>query len=88
MARRNNNAFEKRMREQAKRERQEAKKQRKAERDAAAEEGEDADAQPQEDQQQLMAELAELHRRYDDEEISLEELEEKRAEITERMTIT
>lgn len=85
MARRNNNAFEKRMREQAKRERQEAKKQRKAERDAAAEEGEPVEEQ--QDQEQLMAELAELHRRYDDEEISLEELEERRAEITEQMTI-
>ena len=85
MARRNNNAFEKRMREQAKRERQEAKKQRKAERDAVDEDGEAAE--PVEDQEQLMAQLAELHRRYDDEEISLEELEEQRAEITERMTI-
>ena len=86
MARRNNNAFEKRMREQAKRERQEAKKQRKAERAAAEEEGGE-DVAPSEDPEVLMAQLAELHQRYENEEISLEELEEQRADLTERLTI-
>ena len=87
MARRNNNAFEKRMREQAKRERQEAKKQRKADRAAAEEEGIEEEVPPSEDPEVLMAQLADLHKRYENEEISLEELEEQRADLTERLTI-
>lgn len=79
MARRNPAAFEKLQRDRAKRERAEAKRERKAEREA----GEGEPGRSEEETNALLAELAEIHKRYEDEEITLEALEERRAEITE-----
>jgi hypothetical protein len=92
MARRNANSFEKRMREQAKRERAAAKRQRKAERDSddpeLGEDGEPIEAtEPVEAPEVLMEQLAELHRRYDDGEISLDVLDEERAAITAKLMV-
>lgn len=87
MAKKNANSFEKRMREQAKRDRAAAKRQRRSERESGV--GDDAehveDATPAEDPAVLMEQLAELHRRYDDGEISLDVLDEERAAITEKL---
>jgi hypothetical protein len=72
--------FQKQMREKARREKALAKQERKEERaaEAAAAEPEDGPAAPQ---PQVLEQLAELHRRFDADDIDFEEFEERKTEL-------
>ncbi len=78
--------FQKQLREKARREKAAAKVQRREDRKAEV-----ADAEPTEgvaDQATLVAELADLHRRYDAGEVEFDEFLDAKAELTERLQIT
>jgi type II secretory ATPase GspE/PulE/Tfp pilus assembly ATPase PilB-like protein len=72
--------FQKQMREKARREKALAKQERKEERaaEAASAETGDAAAAPQ---PQVLEQLAELHRRFDADDIDFEEFEERKTEL-------
>lgn len=79
--------FGKMQREQDKRAKAAAKRERRAQRSEDSEETDAPAAAPQEDQEELVAELARLHAAYDDGAMELEEFMKRRDEIQSRLTI-
>lgn len=85
-----NTRMQKRLLEKQRQERAAAKRARRqgrAEESTDPAESSGPPGQPAGSQEELLAALAELHRRFEDEEISLEELEEGRAELVDRLHI-
>jgi hypothetical protein len=78
--------FQKQERERARRAKAQAKAARRDERVAARAEGSDASELPP--QEGVLAELAELHRRFDDDEIEFEEFEAAKRELLERLDVS
>ena len=86
----NRPSFEKRERDRAKKAKAAAKRDKRlAGRSETAEgEGEgEAPAAPAVDESAILARLEELHRRFDDEQISFDEFEEQRAALLEQLAI-
>jgi hypothetical protein len=79
----------KRQREKARQEKQATKRERRQGRLAADGTPEDGDGEPivTYSQDQVLAELAELHRRYGDGGLSLEDFEEARDELVQRLRV-
>jgi len=84
-------SFDKRERDRAKKAKANAKREKRFDRDsgpgdddATSEAGETAAAA---DQQSVLAELEQLHKRYDAEEIEFEEFDEQRTALLERLNV-
>lgn len=79
----------KRQREKARQEKAAAKAARRAERAASADEAPDADAEarPPVDEGALLAELADLHRRFDDGDIDFDDFTAAKDEITRKLQV-
>lgn len=80
--------FQKRMREKARQEKQAAKRARKEERALEADaEAETAEAEPVADQEQVIARLAALHQKFDDDQIDFDEFEEAKQQLVEQLQV-
>lgn len=79
--------YQKRQLELARQERAAAKRERRQARRADEAAPDTADATPSLSETQVLEALADLHRRYDAEEITLEELESARAELVQHLRI-
>ena len=77
--------FQKQQREKARREKAAAKFARKADRATAAEEAGAAEPQPEVDEAVVISELAELHERFSAGDMSLEDFEDEKLVLTERL---
>ena len=81
-------SYQKRMRERARQEKaalkRERREQRAAEAAAAAEEAEPVAAVPQE---RVLAQLEDLHKKFDDELIDFDEFEERKAELIAQLSV-
>ncbi len=77
--------FQKMQREKAKREKAQAKAERKALR--AEEADADVAAEPVADQSKVLAELAELHERFDADEIDFDTFDEKKQELIAQLDV-
>jgi len=75
--------FQKRMREKARQEKAQAKRERKEERaaEAAEAEADGTDDAPTTPQPQVLAQLAELHEKFDADAIDFEEFEQRKHEL-------
>lgn len=79
---------QKRQLEKARQEKQAAKRERRQTRSAGDDVAEVVvDDRPQFDQEQVLADLADLHRRYDAEQLDLEAFEGARAELLQRLRV-
>lgn len=80
--------FQKRMREKARQEKAQAKRQRKDDRAAeAAAEADRDDETPAPPEPDVLAELADLHRRFDAEDIDFEEFEQRKHELLAQLDV-
>ncbi len=81
-------SFQKRMREKARQEKAALKQQRKQERAAAAAEASDED-DPGESvpQEQVLAQLEQLHKQFADDQIEFEDFEERKQELMAQLNI-
>lgn len=79
--------FQKQQREKARREKAAAKRERRAERAEAAEAEGDPEAPSAAQQQDVLAELAALHARFEDDKIEFDDFEEKKQELLERLHV-
>lgn len=79
--------FQKRMREKARQEKAEAKRQRKEERAAEAEAAADEPAEPVAPQDEVLAQLAALHQRFDDDQIDFDDFEERKQELLAKLAV-
>lgn len=80
--------FQKRMREKARQEKAQAKRQRKDERAAEAAAGADAaDDVPAASEPDVLAELADLHRRFDAEDIDFDEFEQRKHDLLAQLDV-
>ena len=78
---------QKRQLEKAKQEKAAAKRERRQSREPLGEQAGTAAAAPAYAQDQVLADLAALHQRYADEQLSLEDFEEQRAELVSRLQV-
>ncbi|MEZ5237777.1 MAG: hypothetical protein R2716_02065 [Microthrixaceae bacterium] len=78
-------SFGKRQREKARKEKAAAKAARRAERNATAEDTDASDAPAPVDEQLLLAELADLHARFDNDAIGFEDFSAAKEEIVQRL---
>lgn len=79
--------FQKMQREKAKRERLEAKRERKAMRAEQAAEEVDESTAGVPPQETVLAQLAALHQRFDDDAIDFDEFEERKAELLSQLNV-
>ena len=80
--------FQKMQREKARREKAQAKAERKAQRAEEAERvAAEGDAEPAAPQEDVLAELAALHKQFDDEQIDFETFEERKQELIARLSV-
>ncbi len=80
-------SFQKRMREKQRQEKAEAKRQRKVERAAEAQAAADEPAEQVVPQDVILAKLAALHQRFDDDQIDFDEFEERKQELMAELAI-
>ncbi len=78
-------SFGKRQREKARKEKAASKAARRAERIANAEEAEVVDSAPPRDEQALIAELADLHERFDEGTVDFEEFAAAKEELVQKL---
>jgi Gas vesicle protein G len=81
--------FQKRMREKARQDKARAKRQRKEDRTAAAEATADTDGdeEPAAPQTAVLAELADLHQRFDADDIDFDEFEQRKHELLAQLDV-
>ncbi len=79
--------FQKKMREKAKREKAEAKRERKQERAAEAAAAAEEDDSPSASQPEVLEQLAELHREFDDDRVDFDEFEERKQELLAKLDV-
>ena len=79
--------FQKRMWEKTRQHKAGAKRQRKEDRAAAAESPTDRDDAPTAPQSEVLSELADLHERFDDDDIEFDEFEERKHELLARLDV-
>ncbi|MEQ8438187.1 MAG: hypothetical protein RIB65_11905 [Ilumatobacter fluminis] len=80
-------SFQKRMREKKRQEKKEAKRERKEERAAEAEAAAAEPDEPVAPQDEVLAQLAALHKRFDDEQIDFDEFEERKQELMAKLAV-
>ena len=78
---------QKRQLEKAKQEKAAAKRERRQSREPLGEASGEAVGAPEHAQDKVLADLAALHQRYADEQLSLEDFEEQRAEMVSRLRV-
>lgn len=82
-------SYQKRMREKARQEKAALKRERKQQRaaDAAAASDEPQEAEPEVPQDRVLRQLEDLHKKFDDEQITFDEFEERKAELIAQLSI-
>mgnify|MGYP001819525753 CR=1 FL=1 len=78
-------SFAKRQREKARKEKAAAKAAKRAERATEPEESEEVDAPEPVDETKLLAELADLHQRFEDDKINFDDFSEAKDEIVQKL---
>ena len=78
-------SFAKRQREKARKEKAAAKAERRAERVANAEDSDDVDPPSPGDEQSLLAELADLHTRFENDEIDFDDFSAAKEEVVQKL---
>jgi len=78
---------QKRQLEKAKQEKAAAKRERRHSRDPQAEQTTDGEPQPEYAQDEVLAQLADLHRRFGDEQVPLDEFESQRELLLSRLRV-
>jgi hypothetical protein len=79
--------FQKRMREKARQEKAQAKRERKEERVAQAQADAERDAPPAASQDEVLAQLADLHKQFETDAIEFEEFEELKQELLAKLDV-
>ncbi len=83
----NRSSFEKRERDRAKKARAAAKRERREQRPDAEDADEATEAAPVVDEEKVLAQVAALHKRFDDGDIEFEEFEERRNELMAQLMV-
>jgi hypothetical protein len=80
-------SFERRQRERAKKAKADQKRERRLSRDDDPTPEEEAEPRPQVDEEVVLAQLAKLHQDFEDEKVTFDDFEERRAELLARLQV-